>query len=241
MHRVIQRTRCRAPDPYNNTLNRRRLLRVIMIQKNSLLLRMKVSKTLVILSADCNSESRRAHAKFSDEHVPNVDVKSEATTTRDDYAISPNDAGPPADTSTAEEPLDGSSAYARPPTVPQIGSEAFSSPPGYMGPSERSNVYPRYSSPSSFSSPPPSTPPSRNLLSLAGGNVNPPSQNQSSDVPPSFSRPLPPNLYYITFPPTYLIANGRHLDDGFPVVPPPSPVQPHPFSSRDVREVDWIR
>src|ERR1700691_4313391 len=31
-------------------------------------------------------ESRRAHAKFSDEHVPNVDVKSEATTTRDDYA-----------------------------------------------------------------------------------------------------------------------------------------------------------
>jgi hypothetical protein len=39
----------------------------------------------------------------------------------------------------------------------------------------------------------------------------------------------------------YLIANGKHLDDGFPVVPPPSPVQPHPFSSRDVREVDWIR
>jgi hypothetical protein len=39
----------------------------------------------------------------------------------------------------------------------------------------------------------------------------------------------------------YLIANGRYLDEGFPVVPPPSPMQPHPFSSRDVREVDWIR
>jgi len=134
-----------------------------------------------------------------------------------------------------------SSAYARPPTVTQIGSEAFSSPPDYIGPSERTNVYPRYSSPNSFSSPPSSTPPSRNLLSFVGGSTNPQSQSQSSDAPPSFSRPPPPNLYYTTFPPTYLISNGNHLDKGFPIVPPPSPVQPHPFSSRDVREIDWIR
>jgi hypothetical protein len=167
-----------------------------------------------------------------------TDVKSD---TREAFAGPSSQADSPADAQTTYEPLAEPSAYARPPTITQeTGTAASSAPPDYIVPSMRTDIYPRYSSPGSFSSPPLSTP-SRNLLSFIGGNSNSSNQNQNLDAPPSFSRPLPQNLYYNTFPPTYLIANGKHLDDGFPVVPPPSPVQPHPFSSRDVREVDWIR
>lgn len=53
-----------------------------------------------------------------------------------------------------------------------------------------------------------------------------------------YQRPAPPSLPY-SFPPMYLTANGRHLDQGFPLMPPPSLVQPHPFASHDVNELDW--
>ena len=54
-------------------------------------------------------------------------------------------------------------------------------------------------------------------------------------------RPVLPSLPYSSFPPMYLSANGRHLDQGFPMMPPPSQVQPHPFTSHDVNELDWNR
>ena len=182
--------------------------------------------------------------------IPNIDVKSGDTgPAREAFAVNPSgqaDAGlpdTPLDTppDTQSEPSEEPSVYARPPNVTEmIGAGASNAPPAYITPSGRTKVYPRYSSPSSFSGPPLPTP-SRSLWSLVGGSADSPSQNQSPPIPPSFSRPLPQNLICDTFPPMYLIANGRHLDEGFPVVPPPSPVQPHPFSSRDVREVDWIR
>jgi hypothetical protein len=140
-------------------------------------------------------------------------------------------------TQATYEPLAEPSVYARPANVTEIiGAGASNAPPAYITPSVRTKVYPRYSSPGSFSG---------SLLTssrgLLGGSANSPSKNRSPPIPSSFSRPPPPNLIYTTFPPMYLIANGRHLDEGFPIVPPPSPVPPHPFSSRDVREVDWIR
>lgn len=172
---------------------------------------------------------------------PDPDIKYEVTIPRDLFVDSSSEAGPSPDTETMYEPFSASCAYARPPVVPQItGVAASNTPPDYMVPSVRTDMYPRYSSPASFNSPPRSMPPTHNLLSLVGGGTST-SSHQNPGLPPSFARPPPPNLYYNTFPPTYLIANGRHLDDGFPVVPPPSLVQPHPFSLRDVREVDWIR
>jgi len=157
----------------------------------------------------------------------------------------PVDVEPFKDTPTMQETLDipsTSSAYARPPTISRMtGEAALSSPPDYTEPSAHPSTYPRYLSHSSFSSPSVSTSNSDGLPSPVGPSANFPSQNEASHAPPSFSRPPPPNLYYTPFPPTYLIANSNHLDGGFPVVPPPSIVEPHPFSSHDVREGDWIR
>jgi hypothetical protein len=55
------------------------------------------------------------------------------------------------------------------------------------------------------------------------------------------SRPPPLQYPYTPFPPTYLISNDRHLDRGFPPLPPPSELQPHPFVSHDINEGDWLR
>ncbi|KIM75581.1 hypothetical protein PILCRDRAFT_827134 [Piloderma croceum F 1598] len=174
---------------------------------------------------------------LADARTPNVDV----TPVRETFIVNPSgqaDAHP--GTQTMHEPLAGPSVYATPPNVTEmIGAATSSAPSDYTIPPVRTNVYPRYSSPNSFSGPPLPTP-SRGLLPSVG-SASSPSKNQSPPMPPSFSRPPAPNLICTTFPPIYLIANGRYLDEGFPAVPPPSPMQPHPFSSRDVREVDWIR
>jgi hypothetical protein len=184
------------------------------------------------------------HTICPDARTLNVDV----TPVREAFVVDPSgqadasqaDIHP--DTQATYEPFAELSVYARPANVTDMISAGVSNaPPAYITPSVRTNVYPRYSSPNSFSGPPGLPTSSRGLLSSVGGSANSPSKNQSPFIPSSFSRPPPPNLICTTFPPMYLIANGRHLDEGFPIVPPPSPVQPHPFSSRDVREVDWIR
>lgn len=61
----------------------------------------------------------------------------------------------------------------------------------------------------------------------------------SSTPPPSFGRSPPTHLPYNAFPPTYLAANGKTLEKGFPLAPPSSAVQPHPFVTHDVKEEDW--
>jgi hypothetical protein len=181
------------------------------------------------------------HTICSDARTPSVDVTPEREAFAVDSSGQADASRCTPDTQTTYEPLTGPSVYARPPNVTEIiGAAASNTPPDNITPPVRTKVYPRYSSPSSFNGPPLSAP-SRSLLSSVGRSANSPSKNWSPPIPSSFSRPPPPNLICTTFPPMYLIANGRHLDEGFPIVPPPSPVQPHPFSSRDVREVDWIR
>ena len=130
------------------------------------------------------------------------------------------------------EPFAGPSEYAGPPAITQTARGGFSGPSSF-----RPDRDPQYTS--SYLAPP--TSPSRNLLSFGGGNVNAQNLTQSPGAPPSFYRPAAQNLFYNTFPPTYLIANGKNLENGFPVIPPPSPVQPHPFISHDVNEADWTR
>jgi len=145
--------------------------------------------------------------------VPNIDVKADhdAAPIRGVLVVSPSSqADAPPDTQTTYyEPSEEPSVYARPPNISEmIGAGASNAPPSYTQPSGPKNVYPRYSSPSSFTGPPLPTP-SRDLLSF--GSAKSQSQDQSPPMPPSFSRPLPPNLIFDTFPPMYLIANGKHL------------------------------
>lgn len=126
----------------------------------------------------------------------------------------------------------------------------FAPPSVYIGPSLRPSLHPYYSSSDSFDCPPPGsvsfTVPSkhsRQFLPRIGRKVSSSSQAESlsTPLPPCFSRPSPPNLSYSTFTPIYLIANGTHLCTGFPILPPLSSMQPHPFVTHDVSEADWTR
>ncbi|KAI0371411.1 hypothetical protein BV20DRAFT_203980 [Pilatotrama ljubarskyi] len=59
--------------------------------------------------------------------------------------------------------------------------------------------------------------------------------------PPSFLRPPARGFPYGPFEPLEIPAAGKKLDDGFITALPPSSTQPHPFSTHDVREEDWMR
>ena len=60
-------------------------------------------------------------------------------------------------------------------------------------------------------------------------------------TPPSFARPPSREVTYPSFPPMFLVATGKSLVKGFPIVSPASNLNPHPFASHDVYEVDWMR
>lgn len=79
---------------------------------------------------------------------------------------------------------------------------------------------------------PPPSPSSFEEQSLRFNQDDPP-------LPSSLHRPAPPSPTYTSFPPTYLTANGKHLDEGFPMMLPPPLMQPHPFTSHDVNEAEW--
>lgn len=60
--------------------------------------------------------------------------------------------------------------------------------------------------------------------------------------PPMWQRQAPPQLpYNAEFPPMCLISNGKDLSKGFPELPPPCQLNPHPFVTHDVAEEDWKR
>lgn len=59
--------------------------------------------------------------------------------------------------------------------------------------------------------------------------------------PPSFMRAPAGQFPYSPFPPCTAISLGTGLDSGFPMLPPPAQVQPHPFMTHDVNEEDWVR
>lgn len=72
------------------------------------------------------------------------------------------------------------------------------------------------------------------LMSLAAffGNKGPPQMWQ---------RQPPPQLPYSPFPPMCLISNSKDLSNGFPELPPPCQLNPHPFATHDITEEDWKR
>ncbi|KDR72519.1 hypothetical protein GALMADRAFT_228809 [Galerina marginata CBS 339.88] len=71
-----------------------------------------------------------------------------------------------------------------------------------------------------------------------GLDISIPTANDA--LPSAFSRAPPPELSYPAFNPIFLVAQGKTVDKGFPAAPPPSSVQPHPFTSHDVGEADWL-
>lgn len=105
---------------------------------------------------------------------------------------------------------------------------------------------PPYEGPSSSRSTPVTTPAagpssSPSLLQRLRASAGATPAEILSDLPPAFSRSPPPNLPNQPFPPCALISLSHELGNGFPVLPPPSMVQPHPFTLRDVHEEDWTR
>ena len=57
---------------------------------------------------------------------------------------------------------------------------------------------------------------------------------------PSFARAPSREVTYPSFPPMFLVATGKSLAKGFPYTSPPSNSNPHPFTSHDVYEGDWM-
>jgi hypothetical protein len=68
-----------------------------------------------------------------------------------------------------------------------------------------------------------------------------PTSHASTSLAPSFSRQPSSSVPYPPFPLMCLTAKGKHLDKGFPVVPPSTTITPHPFATHDVNEDDWHR
>lgn len=107
--------------------------------------------------------------------------------------------------------------------------------PGAASAPENISVYDRSDGPSSHGERASSPGPNKNDgMSLASffGNKGP---------PPSWQRPPAPHMAYNQFPPMYLISNGKELTKGFPELPPPCQLAPHPFATHDVNEEDWKR
>jgi len=129
-----------------------------------------------------------------------------------------------------------------PPDYSHRGTEQFPTAPGSvktagMAPEQPQLIQLQSSSSSAYSSP-----------SFNSEHGNYPSFSSHShatyaiSTEPSmpFSRRAP-QQEYPSFEPTFLIASGKFLTHGFPALPPPSQVTPHPFASHDVSESDWTR
>ncbi|EKM56389.1 uncharacterized protein PHACADRAFT_253474 [Phanerochaete carnosa HHB-10118-sp] len=81
-------------------------------------------------------------------------------------------------------------------------------------------------------------------VGIIGMLVNAATNDSSRDMaqyppPPSFSRSPQPQFPYSPFPPLVAVSVDKSLDHGFPLVPPPSHLQPHPFMAHDINEDDW--
>ncbi len=74
-----------------------------------------------------------------------------------------------------------------------------------------------------------------NDMKVPGPYANPPSGHISSSI----DRPAPQGLKRTPFPPCALLSASNHLEHGFPVYPPTTDTQPHPFATHDVNAADW--
>ena len=65
--------------------------------------------------------------------------------------------------------------------------------------------------------------------------------SSTTEVVPTGQRAPSSDVMYPSFHPMFLVATGKTLDKGFPYASPPSKSNPHPFTSHDIKEGDWIR
>lgn len=141
--------------------------------------------------------------------------------------------------------LDAPPAYdsvvSRQPTAPQTNWPSGAGGSSSLTVPVQNNLHSRYYNSTSTSTYRPTPPPSlsRSFMHL----ISPPNpaKPSSTPLPTSFSRTTPSNLPYGAFSPMYLTANGRHLNKGFPFLPPVSVEAAHPFLTHDIAESDWTR
>ncbi|EGN99217.1 hypothetical protein SERLA73DRAFT_182105 [Serpula lacrymans var. lacrymans S7.3] len=127
--------------------------------------------------------------------------------------------------------------YPQPPSP--YGQQSPGSYPAYQGgqqsPSDsQGGLHPYYSMSAGSSQPRAPSPGGDKGFSLSSffGDKGP---------PPSWQRPPPQHLPYNPFPPMCLVSNSKNISNGFPELPPPCNLQPHPFASHDISEEDWKR
>ena len=132
------------------------------------------------------------------------------------------------------ERTSSSSQYSQPETRTAAGpSDHFEPPPAYDY-----TQSPTLRSPQSEHAP--ETPNSPSLLQRLKPSGAKPSE-LLDPPPPSFTRPIATNLAFEPFPQCALQSLGNELDKGWPLTPPHSFAQPHPFVTHDVQEEDWSR
>ncbi|KAH7912644.1 hypothetical protein BJ138DRAFT_1147962 [Hygrophoropsis aurantiaca] len=61
------------------------------------------------------------------------------------------------------------------------------------------------------------------------------------EAPVSWDRTPFSGLSYDSFPNLCLVSHTWRLENGFPELPPPCQIEPHPFATHDITEEDWIR
>ncbi|KAF9223371.1 hypothetical protein BS17DRAFT_135705 [Gyrodon lividus] len=146
--------------------------------------------------------------------------------------------GPPEGSYDQKGP-NGSSPYQQPPHgVPY--DQSRSNPPGY---SPYQTVPSGSTSQPYYSQTPGAglSPQDRAPTPSGGGSMSLNSFFGDKGSPPMWQRQPPPGLPYNQFPPMCLISNGKDLSKGFPELPPPCQLNPHPFSTHDIVEEDWKR
>lgn len=151
-------------------------------------------------------------------------------------------------TSSDPAPQDPQQNISPPPYQNESAADFTTERGGYQGDTKEIEVEAR----NQYAVPPPTVPTSSSISPQSAVPIvttsresptyaTPSTSTSPEQLPPSFSRLPPHDLAYGPFQPMFLVASGRYLNKGFPSVPPPSNLRPHPFIIHDVNEGDWTR
>lgn len=128
-------------------------------------------------------------------------------------------------------------------------NDEYDSQPQYYGSqagsSRNAELPPSYDDTTYLRSPPqqqgPDGPRSPGFLERMRSNGAAKPSDLLNPPPPSFKRPPRVDLSYEPFPQCALQSLESQLDKGWPLLPPQSLAQRHPFATHDVQEEDWTR
>jgi hypothetical protein len=138
-------------------------------------------------------------------------------------------------------------------SLPQLPGEASAYYTSYIGPQDQPSasyqgqygIYPPSDSQPTPPEGPKGVPSSSSSFAGLTGVFNP-KRNPLDPPPPAFTRPIAAYLDPRPFPPLSIQSFKAALADGFPALPAApetqlAPGEPHPFSTHDIPEADWLR